>query len=187
MGVTVVSTDEATTVHGVGLRGLQMPSDVIDCGNSGTTMRLLAGLLSGQRFGTRMTGDESLTRRPMGRVIKPLRARGAHIAGSAGAKPDELYPPISIAPLVEGEALKGIEYSMPIASAQVKSALLLSGLYASGPTAIEEPVLSRDHTERMMLSLGVPLQTAGASVVLDPNLDWAGGWEPFQWHVPGDP
>ncbi len=187
MGVAVESTDDATTVHGVGLRGLRMPSDVIDCGNSGTTMRLLAGLLSGQRFGTRMTGDESLTRRPMGRVIKPLRARGAHIAGSAGAKPDELYPPISIAPLVEGEALKGIEYSMPVASAQVKSALLLSGLYASGPTAIEEPVLSRDHTERMMLALGVPLQTAGASAVLDPNLEWTGGWEPFEWHVPGDP
>jgi 3-phosphoshikimate 1-carboxyvinyltransferase len=187
MGVAVQSTDEATTIHGVGLRGLQMPIDLIDCGNSGTTMRLLAGLLSGQRFGTRMTGDDSLTRRPMGRVIGPLRARGAHIAGTAGAKPDELYPPISIAPLVEGEALKGIEYSMPIASAQVKSALLLSGLYASGPTAIEEPVLSRDHTERMMLALGVPLQTAGASVVLDPNLEWAGGWEPFEWHVPGDP
>jgi 3-phosphoshikimate 1-carboxyvinyltransferase len=164
-----------------------MPTDVVDCGNSGTTIRLLAGLLSGQRFGTRMTGDDSLARRPMGRVIEPLRARGAHIAGTAGAKPDELYPPISIAPLVEGESLKGIEYSMPIASAQVKSALLLSGLYASGPTAIEEPVLSRDHTERMMLSLGVPLQTAGASVVLDPNLEWSGGWEPFEWHVPGDP
>ena len=187
MGVAVQSTDDATTVHGVGLRGLQMPTDVVDCGNSGTTMRLLAGMLSGQRFGTRMTGDDSLTRRPMGRVINPLRARGAHIAGTEGAKPDELYPPISIAPLVEGEALKGIEYSMPIASAQVKSALLLSGLYASGPTAIEEPVLSRDHTERMMLALGVPLQTAGASVVLDPNLEWAGGWEPFEWHVPGDP
>jgi 3-phosphoshikimate 1-carboxyvinyltransferase len=187
MGVSVESRETATAVHGVGLHGLQMPRDVIDCGNSGTTMRLLAGLLSGQRFGTRMLGDASLTRRPMGRVIHPLRARGAHIAGTAGAKPAELYPPISIAPLVEGEALTGIEYAMPVASAQVKSALLLSGLYAAGPTAIEEPMLSRDHTERMMLALGVPLQTAGASVVLDPNLDWAGGWDPFEWHVPGDP
>jgi 3-phosphoshikimate 1-carboxyvinyltransferase len=187
MGVGVDSSDEATAVHGVGLRGLRMPSDVIDCGNSGTTMRLLAGLLSGQRFGTRMVGDASLSRRPMGRVIEPLRARGAHIAGTAGAKPDELYPPLSIAPLVEGEDLRGIEYAMPVASAQVKSALLLSGLYASGPTMLEEPVLSRDHTERMMLALGVPIQTAGASVVLDPNLDWAGGWDPFEWHVPGDP
>lgn len=187
MGVAIDTTEEGTTVHGVGLHGLRMPADVLDCGNSGTTMRLLAGLLSGQRFGTRLVGDESLTRRPMGRVIEPLRARGALIAGTAGAKPDELYPPISIAPLVEDETLKGLEYRMPIASAQVKSALLLSGLYASGPTAIEEPVLSRDHTERMMLALGVPLQTAGASVVLDPNLDWAGGWEPFEWQVPGDP
>ncbi|MFZ1864157.1 MAG: 3-phosphoshikimate 1-carboxyvinyltransferase [Polyangiales bacterium] len=187
MGVAIESTEEGTTVHGLGLRGLQMPQDVIDCGNSGTTMRLLAGLLSGQRFGSRLIGDESLSRRPMGRVIQPLRARGAHIAGTSGAKPDELYPPISIAPLVEGETLKGIEYAMPIASAQVKSALLLSGLYASGPTAIEEPVLSRDHTERMMLALGVPLRTAGASVVLDPSQPWAGGWEPFDWQVPGDP
>jgi len=187
MGVAMERTDDGTTVHGVGLRGLRMPADVIDCGNSGTTMRLLAGLLSGQRFGTRMIGDPSLSARPMGRVIKPLRARGAHIAGTAGAKPEELYPPISIAPLLEGEALKGIEYSMPIASAQVKSALLLSGFYASGPTFIEEPVLSRDHTERMMLALGVPIQTAGASVALDPNLEWARGWQPFEWHVPGDP
>ncbi len=187
MGVRIEAGEDEARVHGVGLRGLRMPTDVIDCGNSGTTMRLLAGLLSGQRFGTRMVGDASLTRRPMGRIIEPLRARGAHVAGTSGAKPDELYPPISIAPLVEGEALMGIEYAMPIASAQVKSAMLLSGLYAEGPTAIEEPMLSRDHTERMMLALGVPLQTAGASVVLDPNLDWDGGWEPFDWRVPGDP
>ena len=187
MGVAIESADDATTIHGVGLRGLRMPADVVDCGNSGTTMRLLAGLLSGQRFGSRMVGDESLSRRPMGRVIEPLRARGAHIAGTAGPKPDELYPPISIAPLVEGEALKGIEYAMPVASAQVKSALLLSGLYAAGPTILEEPVLSRDHTERMMLALGVPLHTAGPSVALDPSADWAEGWEPFEWHVPGDP
>jgi 3-phosphoshikimate 1-carboxyvinyltransferase len=187
MGVTIQSGEDATIIEGVGLRGLRMPRDVIDCGNSGTTMRLLAGLLSGQRFGCRMVGDASLTRRPMSRVIKPLRARGAHIAGTAGAKPDELYPPISIAPLVEGEDLTGIEYAMPVASAQVKSALLLSGLYASGPTILEEPVLSRDHTERMMIALGVPLQTAGASVAFDPNVDWAEGWEPFDWRVPGDP
>jgi len=187
MGIGIQSAGGRTAVHGLGLRGLRMPGDLIDCGNSGTTMRLLAGLLCGQRFGTRMIGDESLTRRPMGRVIKPLRARGAQIAGTAGTKPGELYPPISIAPLLEGERLQGIEYAMPIASAQVKSALLLSGLYAAGPTAIEEPVLSRDHTERMMLALGVPVQTAGASVILDPNLEWSGGWEPFDWHVPGDP
>ena len=86
MGVAIESDDAGASVQGVGLHGLRMPSDVIDCGNSGTTMRLLAGLLSGQRFGTTMVGDESLTRRPMGRVIEPLRARGAHIAGTAGAR-----------------------------------------------------------------------------------------------------
>lgn len=187
MGVSIDTHAEATEIEGVGLRGLRMPADVVDCGNSGTTMRLLCGVLSGQRFGTRMVGDASLSRRPMGRVIEPLRARGAHIAGTVGAQPDELYPPISIAPLVEGEALLGIEYDMPIASAQVKSALLLSGLYAKGVTAIQEPVLSRDHTERMMLALGVPLETAGPSVVLDPGREWSGGWGGFDWHVPGDP
>jgi 3-phosphoshikimate 1-carboxyvinyltransferase len=123
----------------------------------------------------------------MSRIIEPLRARGAHIAGSSGPKPDVLYPPISIAPLLSDEALAGIEYAMPVASAQVKSALLLSGLYAAGPTALQEPVLSRDHTERMMLSLGLPLRTAGASVVLDPNADWSRGWDPFDWSVPADP
>jgi 3-phosphoshikimate 1-carboxyvinyltransferase len=187
MGVSIDLAETQARVRGVGLRGLSMPRDVIDCGNSGTSMRLFSGLLAAQRFGTRMVGDESLTRRPMGRVIEPLRARGAHIAGSSGQKPDALYPPISIAPLVEGEALLGIEYEMPMASAQVKSALLLSGLYAEGPTAIREPVLSRDHTERMMLSLGVPLETAGPMVVLDPNGDWDHGWSGFDWHVPGDP
>ncbi len=187
MGVSMEVGETSAVVRGVGLRGLTMPRDVIDCGNSGTTMRLLAGLLSAQRFGSRLVGDESLTRRPMGRVIEPLRARGAHIAGSSGKKPEALYPPISIAPLVEGETLAGIEYDMPIASAQVKSSLLLAGLYASGPTAIKEPVLSRDHTERMMLSLGVPLETMGSMVVLDPNADWSHGWDGFEWHVPGDP
>ncbi|MEM7436984.1 MAG: 3-phosphoshikimate 1-carboxyvinyltransferase [Myxococcota bacterium] len=187
MGVRIERGPDATIIDGVGLRGLSMPTSVIDCGNSGTTMRLLCGLLSGQRFGARLIGDASLTGRPMGRVIEPLRARGAHIAGSSGDKPDDLYPPISIAPLVEGEALRGIEYDMPVASAQVKSALLLSGLYAKGVTALREPVLSRDHTERMMLSLGIPLETAGSSVALDPSADWSGGWGPFTWHVPGDP
>ena len=161
MGVAIEIGSKATEVHGVGLRGLRLPATVVDCGNSGTTMRLLSGLLSGQRFGTRLVGDESLTRRPMGRIIEPLRARGAHIAGMSGAKPNELYPPISIAPLVEGEFLRGFEYDLPVASAQVKSAMLLSGLYANGVTAVQEPVLSRDHTERMMLALGVPLETAG--------------------------
>ena len=188
MGVSITRHGGVAEVEGVGLRGLRMPTDVVDCGNSGTSMRLLSGLLSAQHFGTRLTGDESLTGRPMGRVIEPLRARGAHIAGSSGNKEGALYPPISIAPLLQGESLSGIEFEMPIASAQVKSAMLLSGLYASGPTAIREPFVSRDHTERMMLALGVPLQTAGPMVVLDPTENgWRRGWDGVEWAVPGDP
>ena len=189
MGVVADEAVDALHVQGVGLRGLRMPRDVIDCGNSGTTMRLLAGLLSGQRFGARLVGDESLSRRPMSRVVDPLRARGAHIGGTTAegrpATEGRLYPPLTIAPLVQGEALAGLEYDMPIASAQVKSCLLLSGLYAAGPTALSEPIVSRDHTERMLIALGVPLQTAGAAVYLDPA-DWSGGWDGFDWAIPGD-
>ncbi len=195
MGVNIELEGDRATIDGVGLRGLSMPSGVLDCGNSGTTMRLLAGLLSAQRFGTRLVGDASLTRRPMGRVVGPLRARGAHIGGSEkDGRPaptlEQCYPPLSVAPLVEGEALSGIEYDMPVASAQVKSCLLLGGLYASGPTVLREPVLSRDHTERMMSALGVPIRTMGSMVYLDhAGLDgraWDRGWDPFEWEVPGD-
>jgi 3-phosphoshikimate 1-carboxyvinyltransferase len=173
-------------VRGVGLHGLRTPGGDVDCGNSGTSLRLLAGLLVAQRFGVRLVGDESLSRRPMRRIVEPLRARGGHIAGRSGDKPGEVYPPLAVAPLVEGEDLIGLEYDMPVASAQVKSALLLSGLYACGPTALKEPVLSRDHTERMMLALGAPIETMGSMVVLDPE-GWRGGWDGFEWEVPGDP
>ncbi len=179
MGAGIEETSEdgsEVTIRGVGLRGLTMPTEALDCGNSGTSMRLLAGLLVAQRFGSRLVGDHSLSGRPMMRIVGPLRARGGHIAGVSGDKEGEVYPPLSIAPLVEGETLKGIEYEMPVASAQVKSALLLSGLYASGPTALKEPTLSRDHTERMLVALGVPLQTMGPMVLLDPNeLPWRVG------------
>jgi 3-phosphoshikimate 1-carboxyvinyltransferase len=185
MGVGISAEGDVARVRGVGLDGLEMPKGAIDCGNSGTTMRLFAGLLSAQRFGTRLVGDASLSARPMRRIVEPLRARGAHIAGVSGKKPDEVYPPLSVAPLVEGETLKGIEYEMPVASAQVKSALLLSGLWASGPTALREPTLSRDHTERMMVALGVPLQTLGPMVVLDPD-GWDRRWQGLDWEVPGD-
>jgi 3-phosphoshikimate 1-carboxyvinyltransferase len=185
MGVAIDIQGGTAIVDGVGLDGLSMPKAAIDCGNSGTTMRLLAGLLAGQRFGARLVGDASLTGRPMRRVIEPLRARGAHIAGSAGKKEGELYPPISIAPLIEDERLIALEYSSPVASAQVKSCLLLSGLYARGLTAVAEPVVSRDHTERMMQALGVPLQALGPMVLLDPS-EWDRRWDAFEWQVPGD-
>ncbi len=185
MGVRFSGNEERLTVEGVGLHGLKQPQTNINCGNSGTTMRLLAGILVAQNFGARMIGDASLSRRPMKRIVEPLRARGGHIAGQSGAKPEEVYPPLAVAPLVEGESLHGMEYEMPFASAQVKSSLLLSGLYASGPTLVKEPLLSRDHTERMLIALGVPLETSGTATCLDPD-GWSRQLQPFDWHAPGD-
>lgn len=185
MGVTIEWGDEVVVVDGVGLDGLRMPRGAIDCGNSGTTMRLLAGIIAAQRFGTRLVGDASLSRRPMRRIVEPLRARGAHIAGTKGPKEGEHYAPLSIAPLVEGERLGALELASHVASAQVKSSMLLSGLYADGPTAISEPTLSRDHTERMMLALGMPLTTTGPLSVLDPR-DWSRRYDGVRWSMPGD-
>lgn len=174
-------------IHGSGLFGLKQPIDgkALDCGNSGTTMRLLAGLLVAQKFGSILVGDESLTRRPMRRVLAPLRQRGAHCRGDKHPTKDDETAPIRIAPLVDGEALSGIELDMPIASAQVKSALLLSGLYAHGPTTVKEPTLSRDHTERMFEGAGVPLRRMGSMVQLDPS-GWEGRIAPLDLEIPGD-
>ncbi len=187
MGVRIERDGDTTRVEGLGLRGLRMPKGVLNCGNSGTTMRLVAGLLSAQRFGTRLVGDASLSQRPMNRILGPLQARGAYIEGTRDQTrdEDERYAPLSVAPLLEGETLLGIQYEMPVASAQVKSCLLISGLYANGPTLLREPFISRDHTERMLASLGVPLQTMGTEVALDPR-EWEGGWDGFEWTVPGD-
>lgn len=187
MGARYTFEGTSARIEGVGLDGLRMPSGHLDCGNSGTTMRLLAGILAAQRFGTRLIGDASLTRRPMRRVVEPLRARGAHIAGVRGAKEGEHYPPLSVAPLVEGERLSGIELRTEVASAQVKSAMLLSGLWADGPTAVAEPTLSRDHTERMLVALGAPLEAFGAMCVLDPTRWRERRFPAFAWTVPGDP
>ncbi len=159
-------------VEGVGLDGLRAPSVDLDCGNSGTTMRLLCGVLGAQPFRSRLVGDASLTRRPMGRVVHPLRARGAVITGEPHAtKAGDLTAPLVIGPLPAGERLGALEYAMPIASAQVKSALLLAGLFAAGPTVVREPVGSRDHTERMLRALGIPLTTSGHAVTLRPPAD----------------
>ena len=134
------------TVSGVGLRGLQAPGSELDMGNSGTSMRLLSGLLAGQPFSSRLTGDASLRRRPMGRVMLPLGLMGAHITAAEGER-----PPLQID---AGSGLRGIHYPMPIASAQVKSCLLLAGLYAQGCTSVTEPAPTRDHTERMLRGFG---------------------------------
>jgi 3-phosphoshikimate 1-carboxyvinyltransferase len=137
-------------VHGRGLHGLREPDDVLDCVRSGTAMRLLAGLLAGQPFLSLLTGDAQLRRRPMARVVEPLRMMGATVLGRDGGR----LPPLA----VRGGNLRGIDYTLPVASAQVKSALLLASLYADGPTILRVPGPARDHTERMLLAMGGRLE-----------------------------
>lgn len=151
MGVIIeVPEPGRRIVHGVGLGGLRPPSGPIDCGNAGTGMRLLAGVLAGQDFDTTLTGDASLSRRPMRRVTEPLRAMGAHIEAREGE-----LPPLHIH---GGRSLTGIDYSTPMASAQVKSAVLLAGLYARGETRVVEPHPTRDYTETMLQAFGWPIE-----------------------------
>ena len=165
MGVRIEEKGEGLLeIQGLGLNGLKEPADVIDCGNSGTTIRLLTGLLSAQSFFSVLSGDQYLCKRPMKRVIKPLSAMGARIWGRAQGE----LPPLAIS----GGPVRAIRYDSPIASAQVKSAVLLAGLYAEGETSVFEPFLSRDHTERMLSSFGaeVLLQEGGVTVVGRPSL-----------------
>ena len=168
LGVRIEETPERLTVHGKGMWGLTEPFGPIDCGNSGTGIRLMAGLLAGQDFFTVLTGDESIRRRPMGRVVKPLRAMGATIAGRKGGE---------LAPLaITGTRLKGMSYESPVASAQIKSSLLFASLYADGLTTISEPRLSRDHTERMFAYFGIPFHRDGCTVRIEgrPSIRWSG-------------
>ncbi len=158
MGVSIEQpTDTDVIVHGVGLHGLRAPADALDLGNSGTAMRLMAGLLAGQSFDTTLTGDASLTSRPMQRVITPLTRMGASIASREG------NPPLTIRGT---RPLDGIDYEMPVASAQVKSSVLLAGLYADGDTHVTEPAVTRDHTERMFATMGVSVECADGRVGL---------------------
>ena len=151
MGVQIEQNGSSVKVFGRGLRELTAPDGILDCGNSGTTTRLLSGVLAAQHFDSVLSGDASIQRRPMKRVITPLRAMGADISSVAGN---------DCAPLsVHGKQLYGIHFNSPIASAQVKSAVLLAGLYASGQTTVTEPALSRDHTERMLRSFGAKVLT----------------------------
>jgi len=144
-------------VHGVGIDGLRAPGAALECGNAGTAMRLLAGLLAGQRFDSALVGDASLSRRPMGRVIDPLAAMGARISSDAGRAPLRIHG---------GAALRGIDYATPVASAQVKSAILLAGLYADGITTVREPHPTRDYTERMLRAFGYEVAIADGAVSL---------------------
>jgi 3-phosphoshikimate 1-carboxyvinyltransferase len=159
MGVHAEGPDRGKLlIEGVGLHGLKAPAKPLDMGNSGTAMRLMAGILAGQAFDSVLIGDESLSKRPMKRVAEPLGAMGAVIATAEDGR-----PPLRIQ---GGRRLRGIDYKMPIASAQVKSCLLLAGLYAEGETAVTEPAPTRDHTERMLRGFGYRVQTQGARISL---------------------
>lgn len=160
MGVKIDGPAEGrVTIHGVGLHGLQQPSKALDLGNSGTSIRLMVGLMAGQRFDVEMIGDESLSKRPMERVAKPLRSMGAVIE-STGEKGT---PPLIVR---GGKKLHGIHYDMPMASAQVKSSILLAGLYAEGETSVTEPAPTRDHTERMLQGFGCQVSVNGATAIV---------------------
>ncbi len=163
LGVTIETGEgskrpTALTIHGQGLHGLRPPGAPLDCVRSGTTMRLLAGILAGQSFSSVLTGDPQLLRRPMTRIVEPLRRIGAGIESVDG------HAPLTI----QGRGLRGLEHALPVASAQVKSAILLAGLYADGPTAIHQPGPARDHTELMLSAMGADLAISGLSVTLNP-------------------
>lgn len=174
LGVEITGAAPSVRVRGRGLGGLQAPAGPLDAGNSGTTMRLLSGVLAGHPFSSRFTGDESLTRRPMRRVAEPLRLMGAEIELTAAGT-----PPIAI----KGGALRGVEYATPMASAQVKSAILLAGLHASGETTVVEPAATRDHTERMLAAFGVPVRLEG----LRATVTGGSRLQAREVLIPGDP
>jgi 3-phosphoshikimate 1-carboxyvinyltransferase len=174
LGVAVPPLADEMRIDGRGLGGLTASRADLDCGNSGTTARLMAGVLSAHRFASRLTGDASLSRRPMARVARPLAAMGASFAFDSG----EHLPMV-----ITGGRLQPIEWQSPTSSAQVKSAILFAGLVARVPVSVTEPVRSRDHTERMLGALGVELRSCGGHASLQPATELA----PFQIDVPADP
>jgi len=174
LGVNIDDTRDDIIVNSKGIHGFKEPSNVIDCGNSGTTIRLISGVLSGNPFFSVLTGDESLRTRPMGRIIVPLQKMGADIR----ARGNNNYPPLAIT----GRTLHAITYALPVASAQVKSAILLAGLYAEGETKITEPTKSRDHTERMLPAFGAEITVDGLHITMRSGLELRGA----DIEVPGD-
>ena len=165
-------------VHGKGIFGLTAPAKHLDCGGSGTTMRLISGILVGQPFESVLTGNESLRRRPMQRIIEPLRRMGARISGGDGDR----LPPLRI----RKAKIHGMVYHLPIASAQVKSAILLAGLYAKQPTIIHEPGPARDHTERMLSAMGATIEIHDRVIILHPPATEPRQMQPLDIRVPGD-
>ena len=170
-------TDGSFLVTGVGLHGLKEPQGILDAGNSGTTLRLLLGILAGQPFFSALSGDASLSRRPMGRVVEPLTRMGATIRGRGSDR----FLPLAVLPH-EG-SLRAMDYESPVASAQVKSAVLLAGLYAERETCLTEPALSRDHTERMLSAFGARIEREGTKVTIEPADEL---FAPEEIRVPGD-
>ena len=173
LGLSIQPQDNDLLIDSPGIDQLKEPAVVLDCGNSGTTMRLLAGLLAGRPFTAVLSGDESLNKRPMQRVLTPLSEMGTHFM----ARHDN-FPPIA----VRGGNLQGIEYQMPMASAQVKSALLLAGLQAAGATTVRENALSRDHTERMLTAMGAQIERQPGQVRVVPGAELSSQ----DWEVPND-
>ncbi len=169
--------DGTLLVTGVGIRGLQEPQGILDAGNSGTTLRLLLGILAAQPFFSVLAGDASLSRRPMGRVVEPLASMGAAIRGREGNR----FLPLAV--LGREGRLRAMDYASPVASAQVKSAVLLAGLYADGKTTLREPALSRDHTERMLRAFGAKIAREETAVTIEPAEEL---FAPEEILVPGD-
>lgn len=174
LGIEIEEKEKEILVHGKGLHGLCAPKEILDTGNSGTTTRLISGILCGQNFETTLTGDASIQRRPMGRIIEPLSQMGASIESLSGN---------SCAPLrIEGRPLHGIHYTTKVASAQVKSAILLAGLYADGETSVTEPALSRNHSELMLRFFGANVKSEGTTAAIQPEPHLIGQ----KIKVPGD-
>lgn len=161
LGVSISVSGDTVDVDGVGSGGLIEPDTVLDCGNSGTTMRLLTGALAGQGLFAVLTGDDSLRRRPMARILEPLRRAGARVSGRAGDR----YAPLVVQPVTP---LAGVEHALTVASAQVKSSLLLAGLRANGSTTVIEPAPTRDHTERLLRAMGASIQAEGRQITIEP-------------------
>lgn len=166
MGIDIELKDDMVLVHGKGLHGLKKPAQILDCGNSGTTTRLISGILSAQDFTTTLTGDASIQKRPMKRIMTPLSMMGAQIRSlkDNGCAPLEII----------GTGLHGIHYQSPVASAQVKSSILLAGLYADGETRVTEPNLSRNHTELMLKGFGADVRTEGTTAIIQPGSELNG-------------
>jgi len=172
-------------VGGVGLRGLRAPDALLDCGDSVAAASLLAGVLAAQRFASCITGSGALAGLDLTSLVAPLRARGAVVASSGTPRAESIRVPLAIGPLAEGRELSPLEHTSEVADPRTKDALLLSGLYADGPTIFREPNVSADHTERILAALDAPIRAIGPVVRVDPA-GWSGAWPAFRATVPGD-